>query len=70
MIQIRYYLGDVLKWLKSPDSKSGRPDNRCEGSNPSVLVQSLVGLTRLFLFPFCGKYAILILFVLIVKGNT
>ena len=29
-------LGDVPKWLKGPDSKSGRRRKACGGSNPSI----------------------------------
>ena len=43
--------GDVPKWLKGPDSKSGRRRKACGGSNPSISAtspQALYRLRRLF----------------------
>ena len=37
--------GDVPKWLKGPDSKSGRRRKACGGSNPSISASSEIPAT-------------------------
>ena len=52
---VKLYCGDVPKWLKGPDSKSGRSVRRRMGSNPIISVEGAV--TKQTKICFCNSPA-------------